>query len=119
MENFNAQTTSEDISTILSSNLIGGILEYVELTSLPPLRLINKKFNRLICNEGNVFPIFTEFLEELEERERSCSITNVEDLFCEQFSKTSYISAFKNKLLERNEQSEKKYTSSQIIPEGE
>ena len=88
MENIKAQTTSDDISTILTSNLIGGILEYVELTSLPPLRLINKKFNRLICNEGNVFPILHEFLQE---RMSSRSITKVTDVFCEEYSKTSYI----------------------------
>ncbi len=58
-----SQISSMKISTVFSNNMLGCVLQYVKLNSLPLLGRLNKKFNRLIRNGNNVFHIFTEFIE--------------------------------------------------------
>jgi len=90
-----------NISTSLSSNMLGCVLEYVKLNTLPTIGALNKKFKRLICNDKK----FTDFIEE---RKRSQVITDVRDVFCEEDEEPSYITALRNKLIQ------KEYTYYQI-----
>lgn len=67
------QKSSNDISTILSTNMIGYLLEFVKLNSLPTLGTLNKKFKRVICDE-KILPLYYIFIEE---RKHSRYLTNV------------------------------------------
>lgn len=99
-----SQFSKNNISNVLSIKDTTYLLEFVKLSSLPPIGKLNRMFNRIIRDEENVFPIFTEFIEE---RRLSRSITDVSEVFCGEDSETTYISALANTLLG------KKYTSSQ------
>ena len=102
------QISSNNISTVLSKNMLGCVLEFVKLNTLPTLGRLNKKFNIVIFKE-NKLPLFHEFIEE---KRHLRSITNKRDIFWGRYSKTSYISEFRKKLLD--EKYTKTYTSSQI-----
>lgn len=89
--------SSINISTALSSNMLGVLLEFVKLNSLQKLGRLNKKFNRVIRNK-KILPLFDELLEE---RKNSRKIKNARDVFCVKYSKTSYIPSLRNQLLNK------------------
>ena len=83
-----SQISKNDISRVISSNVLGHLLQYVNLNSLPTVGKANKKFKRVIWKEKKI-PLFDVYIEE---RNNSRSIKDVSDVFCEKDLKTSYIS---------------------------
>ncbi len=92
------QVSSNNISEVLSSNMIGCFLQFVKLNSLPTLGTLNKKFKRVIFNEKKL-PLYKEFIEE---RRHSRYLTDSREVFRVEDSKNTYISELRNKLLEKN-----------------
>lgn len=94
-----SEISTNNVSTALSSNMLGYLLEYVKLSSLPNLGKLNKKFKGVIQDKKKL-PLFHDFLEI---RRHKCYITDVRKEL------NPYINLLKNKL-----NFKKKYTSTQI-----
>ena len=99
-----SQVSSWNISTVLSENVLGYLLEYIELNSLSTLGTLNRMFKKIIWDK-KILTLFNFFSEE---RRNSLSIIYMEEVFCTKDPQTSYIPLLKNKLKQKDA-----FTSSQ------
>jgi hypothetical protein len=103
MSPLQAQRSTNNISSILSKNILGVLLGFCDLETLPQLTKLNRKFKSVISDE-KILPIFSEYIKE---RENSRKIEDASDVFHDKKSKTSYITGLRNRLAN-------KYNSTQV-----
>ena len=94
MSPLQAQRSTNNISSVLSKNILGVILGFIHLETLPQLTRLNRKFKSVISDE-KILPIFSEYIKE---RESSRKIQDAREVFYDKKSKTSYITELRNRI---------------------
>ena len=60
-----AQASRNNISSVLSKNILGVVLGFCKLETLPQLTRLNRKFKSVISDE-KILPIYSEYIQERE-----------------------------------------------------
>ena len=58
-----SEMSQNNISKVLSRNMLGLVLQFVQLSDLPTVGKLNKKFRDVIRDEKKL-PLFKEYIEE-------------------------------------------------------
>ena len=65
MSPLQAQRSTNNISSVLSKNILGVLLGFIDLETLPKLTRLNRKFKSVISDE-KILPIYSEYIQERE-----------------------------------------------------
>ena len=89
-----AERSTKNISCVLSKNVLGVVLGFCDLNTLPEITKLNRKIKSVISDE-KIIPMFSEYLKE---RKYTRRIKKFCEVFFDDDSRTSYITALRNRL---------------------